>query len=65
MPKPKITEEQAFRNHLVAEDLSSYGPVSKMIDKQISPERKPASPERPVVISERNPDFAGNRETKE
>ena len=33
MPKPKITEEQAFRKDLIAEDLSSYGPVSKMIEK--------------------------------
>ena len=65
MPKPKVTEEEAFRNELVMEDLSSYGPVSKVVEKKLSPERKPISPERSIVVSERNPDFVGNRDIKE
>ena len=75
-PKPKrtVTEEQVFIEELKKEDLSSYGPVSKIVTNEMSPQRSPyKSPDKDiepssgyyVEIAPQNPNFIGNHGTKE
>ena len=41
-PKPKpLTEEQVFIEEFKKEDLSAYGPVSKIVTNEMSPHKSP------------------------